>query len=92
MAYLIVCEQKIDFHAYKWKKKNEHFCNGNFLKSVTLIFDLDINRWLWLGANEKNLPQGIHMWHMKDLSLTIQKLWLILKFFENCDIDILSWL
>ena len=47
---------------------------------VTLIFDLDLGRRHRRGTKEKVLPQGIHIWNMKALSLTIQKLWPMLYF------------
>ena len=35
------------------------------------------------GSNRKVLPQEIHMWNMKALSLLVQKLWPRLSFFQK---------
>ena len=42
---------------------------------VTAIFDLD--------TRENVLLRGIHMWNMKAMLHTIQKLWPMLTFFED---------
>ena len=44
---------------------------------MILTDDLD------LGIKEKVLPKGKHTWNMKALSLTIQKLWPMSKFFAD---------
>ena len=47
------------------------------LKTISLTDDSDV------GTKDNVLFQGIHTWNMKAVSLTIQKLWPILKFFFN---------
>ena len=43
-----------------------------FSKTVTLITDLNLDRWPWLWYLRKFLSQGIYMWNMKVLSLTFK--------------------
>ena len=54
-----------------------------FFKIATLIFYLD------LFIKDKILPQKIHMWNMKALSFTIQKLWPV--FFSFIEEIMRSW-
>ena len=55
---------------------SKFFCKQRvLLEKASWIFDLD------LSTKEKVSLQGIQMWNMKALSLTIQKLWPVLKFF-----------
>ena len=50
-----------------------------FVKNVSLIFHLDLNRWPLPWYYKKVIPQGVHMWNIISVSLTIQKLGPMLK-------------
>ena len=54
-----------------------------FARTVTLRFDIDLDRWLELETNKKILLQGILMWNMKALILANQKVWPMLKFLRT---------
>ena len=43
-----------------------------FMKTLTLIFDNDLTEDFDLGTKERVLSQGIYMYNIKTLSLTIQ--------------------
>ena len=55
-----------------------------FFKNVTLTDDLE------LGTTENVLQKGIHMCNIKAVSLTIQKLWQMLRFFADKQTDKLT--
>ena len=64
--------------------------------SIMAIF---IKMWPWyltlthldLVTKERFLLQGIHMWNMKSSSVTIQKLWPMLKFFWKYGLNNWHW-
>ena len=66
-THSVMCNLYYQYLSFNRYAQSYHFC----------LFDLD------LGTIEKILPQEIHMWNMKAISLTIKKLWLMLKYLHR---------